>query len=293
MSNSRVNIFIDWLTRRNHISILELHGLCTMCPKFFTNNHLTSLCPTFHNKSQYTIARPPNSKTSEKLVSERLSLSNSTKPSVVAVLWKLEPFLYHLGRLSDPSSLLTENVLCLCGSDDDLGSHRRNPNLDAGVTVLSELTGQYLVQLGVENSFSYELSPFSKEEISNSKALVPCNPENSLVVVIHFVGEEEERGERWGVVYGSLFAVKAINIRMELADRAVGFLLSFISLSIFTYYTFWVIILPFVDSDHFIHEYFLPQEYAILVPVFAGVVLLCFLCVFIGFVMLKSKKKKA
>ncbi|KAG7955870.1 hypothetical protein I3843_11G096500 [Carya illinoinensis] len=51
---------------------------------------------------------------------------------------------------------------------------------------------------------------------------------------------------------------------MELADRAVGLLLSFVSLSIFTYYTFWVIILPFVDSDHFIHQYFLPQEYAIL-----------------------------
>lgn len=30
---------------------------------------------------------------------------------------------------------------------------------------------------------------------------------------------------------------------MEVADRAVGFFLSFISLSIFTYYTFWVIIL--------------------------------------------------
>jgi len=30
---------------------------------------------------------------------------------------------------------------------------------------------------------------------------------------------------------------------MELADRAVGFLLSVTSLSIFTYYTFWVIIL--------------------------------------------------
>lgn len=113
---------------------------------------------------------------------------------------------------------------------------------------------------------------------------------------------------------------------MELADRAVGFLLSFISLSIFTYYTFWVIILvsiqyilqyillafyelrigfwclyililsvvqPFVDSDHFIHQYFLPQEYAIFIPVFAGVVLLCFLCIFIGFVTLKSKKKAA
>lgn len=112
---------------------------------------------------------------------------------------------------------------------------------------------------------------------------------------------------------------------MELADRVVGFLLSFISLSIFTYYTFWVIILvsilfcyfilnlstlfvnlfdsdssffhgvfqPFVDSDNFIHKYFLPQEYAILIPVCAGVVLLCLLCMFVGFVMLKSKKKKA
>ncbi|GKU95799.1 hypothetical protein SLEP1_g9116 [Rubroshorea leprosula] len=80
---------------------------------------------------------------------------------------------------------------------------------------------------------------------------------------------------------------------MELADRAVGFLLSFISIFIFTYYTFWVIILPFVESDHFIHKYFLPQEYAILIPVFAGVVLLCLLSIFVGFVVLKSKKKKA
>ncbi|GKV10655.1 hypothetical protein SLEP1_g21988 [Rubroshorea leprosula] len=80
---------------------------------------------------------------------------------------------------------------------------------------------------------------------------------------------------------------------MELADRAVGFLLSFISLTIFTYYSLWVIILPFVESEHFIHKYFLPQEYAILIPVFVGVVLLCLLSMFIGFVMLKSKKKKA
>ncbi|KAG6788605.1 hypothetical protein POTOM_004677 [Populus tomentosa] len=91
----------------------------------------------------------------------------------------------------------------------------------------------------------------------------------------------------------TFIAQTTANTGMELADRAVGFLLSLTSISIFTYYTFWVIILPFVDSDHFIHHYFLPQEYAILVPVFAGMVLLCFLSVFVGFVMLKSKKKKA
>ncbi|KAK7346127.1 hypothetical protein VNO80_20642 [Phaseolus coccineus] len=87
--------------------------------------------------------------------------------------------------------------------------------------------------------------------------------------------------------------VRAVNSKMELADRAVGFVLSVTSLSIFTYYTFWVIILPFVDDDHFVHKYFLPQEYAILIPVSAGVALLCFFSIFVGFVMLKSKRKKA
>ncbi|KAI7988749.1 Dolichol-phosphate mannose synthase subunit 2 [Camellia lanceoleosa] len=62
-------------------------------------------------------------------------------------------------------------------------------------------------------------------------------------------------------------------------------------LSIIFYYTFWVIILPFVDGDHFIHKYFLPQEYAVLIPVFPGVAILNFLSIFIGRVMLKSKKK--
>ncbi|KAK2991965.1 hypothetical protein RJ640_017796 [Escallonia rubra] len=80
---------------------------------------------------------------------------------------------------------------------------------------------------------------------------------------------------------------------MESADRAVGFLLSLISLSIFSYYTFWVIALPLFYTDHFVHKYFLPREYAIIIPVFAGVALICFLCMFIGYVTLKSKKKKA
>lgn len=72
--------------------------------------------------------------------------------------------------------------------------------------------------------------------------------------------------------------------------------------SIWILYSFWdlhilgcsysiMVFQPFVDSDHFIHKYFLPQDYAILIPVFAGVTLLCFLCTFVGFVMLKSKQK--
>ncbi|CAI0470947.1 unnamed protein product [Linum tenue] len=48
---------------------------------------------------------------------------------------------------------------------------------------------------------------------------------------------------------------------------------------------------PFVDSDHFVHQYFLPLEYAIIIPVFAGVALLSLLSLFVGSVMLKSRKK--
>eukprot|EP00249_Psilotum_nudum_P037062 c9389_g1_i1 orf=215-466(-) len=80
---------------------------------------------------------------------------------------------------------------------------------------------------------------------------------------------------------------------MEVGDRAVGFLILLFSVSLFAYYTFWVIILPFVDSDHFIHKYFLSQEYAIIIPTFAGVSLLCFLLVFIGVVMLKERNSKS
>jgi dolichyl-phosphate mannosyltransferase polypeptide 2 regulatory subunit len=34
---------------------------------------------------------------------------------------------------------------------------------------------------------------------------------------------------------------------------------------------------PFVDRDHFVHKYFLPQKYANLISVLAGVVLVSFL----------------
>ncbi|XP_059115024.1 dolichol phosphate-mannose biosynthesis regulatory protein isoform X2 [Peromyscus eremicus] len=59
-------------------------------------------------------------------------------------------------------------------------------------------------------------------------------------------------------------------------DQAVGFGLVAISLIIFTYYTTWVILLPFIDSQHVIHKYFLPRAYAVLIPLATGLLLLLF-----------------
>ncbi|NP_001186093.1 dolichol phosphate-mannose biosynthesis regulatory protein [Gallus gallus] len=73
-------------------------------------------------------------------------------------------------------------------------------------------------------------------------------------------------------------------------DRAVGFGLVAFSLILFVYYTLWIIVLPFIDSDHSIHQYFLPREYAVIIPVVAGLLLLLFIGVFIMVVMWKSRK---
>ncbi|KAM6316169.1 dolichol phosphate-mannose biosynthesis regulatory protein [Podargus strigoides] len=73
-------------------------------------------------------------------------------------------------------------------------------------------------------------------------------------------------------------------------DQVVGFGLVAFSLVLFVYYTLWIIILPFIDPDHAIHRYFLPREYAVIIPVVAGLMLLLFICVFIMVVMWKSRK---
>ncbi|CAH6788916.1 Dpm2 [Phodopus roborovskii] len=59
-------------------------------------------------------------------------------------------------------------------------------------------------------------------------------------------------------------------------DQVVGFGLVAVSLIIFTYYTTWVILLPFIDSQHVIHKYFLPRAYAVLIPLATGLLLLLF-----------------
>ncbi|KAM9642571.1 dolichol phosphate-mannose biosynthesis regulatory protein isoform 1-T1 [Trichechus inunguis] len=59
-------------------------------------------------------------------------------------------------------------------------------------------------------------------------------------------------------------------------DQVVGLGLVAVSLLIFTYYTVWVILLPFIDSQHVIHKYFLPRAYAVAIPLAVGLLLLLF-----------------
>lgn len=78
-------------------------------------------------------------------------------------------------------------------------------------------------------------------------------------------------------------------------DQVVGLGLVAVSLIIFTYYTAWVILLPFIDSEHVIHKFFLPRAYAVAIPLAAGLLLLLFVGLFITYIMLKNQRvtKKA
>ncbi|CAL8322005.1 unnamed protein product [Lota lota] len=75
-------------------------------------------------------------------------------------------------------------------------------------------------------------------------------------------------------------------------DQAVGVSLVGFSLLLFTYYSIWVIVLPFVDADHVLHQYFLPREYTVILPGVAALVVLLCIGAFVGVVMLKNHKPK-
>ncbi|XP_058015346.1 dolichol phosphate-mannose biosynthesis regulatory protein [Ahaetulla prasina] len=74
------------------------------------------------------------------------------------------------------------------------------------------------------------------------------------------------------------------------SDQFVGYGLVTFSLVLFAYYTVWIIVLPFIESDHLIHKYFLPREYSVIIPVVAGLLLLLFIGTFITIVMWKNQK---
>ncbi|PVU88785.1 hypothetical protein BB559_005399 [Furculomyces boomerangus] len=77
----------------------------------------------------------------------------------------------------------------------------------------------------------------------------------------------------------------------QLQEKTVGAALFGIGLFVFTYYTFWTMVLPFVDKDHPLTLLFPPQWYAIAIPVFLLVAGACGITAFISMVMIKSAKK--
>mmetsp|Transcript_32025 Transcript_32025/g.53811 ORF Transcript_32025/g.53811 Transcript_32025/m.53811 type:complete len:237 (+) Transcript_32025:412-1122(+) len=150
----------------DHVAIAELHGLSTLGAQLSADDHLAALGAGLHDEAEHTVARAAHGEATDQLVTEGLGLGDGAQAAVGDLLGvqlngplrEVEPLLDDRGQLANAATLLAENGLCAGSADDDLGTHRGNADLDTGVSILSELTGEQLVQLGEENAISHELT---------------------------------------------------------------------------------------------------------------------------------------
>lgn len=166
VAGGAVDEVLGGLTGVDHEAVGELHGLGTGGTELARDDHLATLGARLHDKAKDTIAGTADGQTVEKLVAERLALGDGGQTTVLdlggvqghAVLGELEALLDQAGELADATALLAENLLGVGGADDDVGDGGGDADFDAGVTLLSQLALEELVQLGVEHTVGDELS---------------------------------------------------------------------------------------------------------------------------------------
>lgn len=151
----------------DHEAVSELHGLGAGGAELARDDDLAALGVGLHDEAEDTVAGAADGEAVEELVAEGLALGDGGETAVLdlggvegdGVLGELEALLDQRGQLADAAALLAEHLLGLGGADDDVGHGGRDADLDAGVTLLSELALEELVELGVEDTVSDELSP--------------------------------------------------------------------------------------------------------------------------------------
>lgn len=145
---------------RHRRTYSELHGLGTGGAQLARDDNLATLGTRLHDETEDTVACSADGETVEELVSEGLALGDSGETTVLdlggverdRVLGELETLLDQRGELADAAALLAEDILGVGGADDDVGDGRGDADLDTGVTLLSKLALEELVELGVEDT---------------------------------------------------------------------------------------------------------------------------------------------
>lgn len=148
-----VNEVLCGLAGVDHETVGELHRLSTGSTELSRDNDLTTLRARLHDEPEDTIASPgsnktrikiklqvhapTDSKTTEELVAQALALSDGRETTVLDLLGvelervfgELETLLHEGSKLTDAATLLTQNLLSVGGTDDDLreGEHPPAP----------------------------------------------------------------------------------------------------------------------------------------------------------------------
>lgn len=61
---------------------------------------------------------------------------------------------------------------------------------------------------------------------------------------------------------------------------------------VFTYYTAWVFVLPFINEDNILNQFFLPRDYAIKLPILLLFIAALGVGTFVGKVFIKNQQKQ-
>jgi len=173
VAGSVVDEVVGGLTRVDHESVSELHALGTGSPELSGNDDLATLSTALHDEPEDTIASPSDGQTVEELVSEGLALGDGGETTVGdlggvegdGVLGELEALLDEGGELADAASLLTEDLLCVGGADDDVGDGGGDTDFDTRVALLGQLALEELVQLSIEDTVGDELPPLGNSSL--------------------------------------------------------------------------------------------------------------------------------
>ncbi|OBA19256.1 dolichol phosphate-mannose biosynthesis regulatory, partial [Metschnikowia bicuspidata var. bicuspidata NRRL YB-4993] len=75
-------------------------------------------------------------------------------------------------------------------------------------------------------------------------------------------------------------------------DQLVGLAMLGVATAVFSYYTAWVFLVPFLDEGSILQGYFLPREYAIKLPILLLLIAALAVGTFVGNVMIKNAKKE-
>ncbi|KAM5351332.1 hypothetical protein ACJ41O_004055 [Fusarium nematophilum] len=90
-----------------------------------------------------------------------------------------------------------------------------------------------------------------------------------------------------------VLSLLANSISASQLDKIVGLAMLVAASVVFLYYTIWTLLMPFVDDDHLLQNFFPPRVWAIRIPVIIILLGSAVVGSFLGMVMIRSNKKKA
>ena len=82
VTDGLLDVFVDRISRVDHDTVDELHGLSTLTTQLSRHNDLASLGLRLHDEAENTVAGTANGQTSAQLEAQRLALSNSAQSAV-------------------------------------------------------------------------------------------------------------------------------------------------------------------------------------------------------------------